>query len=111
MINVIELILKMKRREYLIAHEEVKTHLSRNFVFIALINLQIFISLFTLKLIRKQLDKLMRAKNFSDEYSSTCIKIYRLSMSLSCAHHVERRVNNEELSNTTEECAFALTHL
>jgi hypothetical protein len=97
MINVIELLLKNERSEYLIAHEEAKTRLSRSCSVVALINLQIFISLFALRLIRKQLNKLTRTKNFSDEPLHACIKIYQTSMSLSCAHVIERRFDNEEL--------------
>jgi hypothetical protein len=53
MINVIEILLKNERSEYLIAHEEAKTRLLRSCSVVALINLRIFISFFALRLIRK----------------------------------------------------------
>lgn len=96
-VNVIELLLKTERSEYLIAYEEAKTRLPRCCAVAALANLQVFISPFALKLIRKQLDKLMRVKNFPDEALPACNKTYRLTMGLPCAHDIERRVNNEEL--------------
>jgi hypothetical protein len=43
MINVIELILKNERAEFIIAHEETKTRLSRSCNVTSLKNLQIFI--------------------------------------------------------------------
>jgi hypothetical protein len=97
-INVIELLLKNQRSEYLIAHEETKARLSRRCAIATLTNLQIFISSFALRLIRKQIDKLMRIKNFSEKESlSSCIRTYELSMSLFCAHTFERLVDREEM--------------
>jgi hypothetical protein len=66
MINVIELILKNERSEYLIAHEETKTRHSRACSIAAFKHLRTFISLFALKLIRKQLNKLIRTKTFEN---------------------------------------------
>jgi hypothetical protein len=96
MIKVIELMLKNQRAEYLIAHEEAKTRVSKECAIFELKNLRIYISSYALRLIRKQLDKLNRAKD-SNTSLALCIRVYETSMRLSCAHVIERRKNNSEL--------------
>jgi hypothetical protein len=95
-VNVIELLLKNKRSEYLIAHEKEKARLSRSCLIVALKNLQIYINSYVLKLIRKQIDKCLRIKN-AKESLSACTKIYETSMRLSCAHVVKRRVEKNDV--------------
>jgi replicative superfamily II helicase len=111
-VNVIELILKNERSEYLIAHEEGKARLSRSCLITALknlqvrrkrmfirkfsYNLQIYISSYVLKLIRKQIDKCLRIRN-AEESLSACTKIYETSMRLFCAHVVKRRVEKNDV--------------
>jgi hypothetical protein len=74
MINVIKLVLKNEKFEYRIEHEEVKNKLSRSYSILIMKNLHVFISSYALRLIRKQIDQLTKARNFLDSISS-CIKI------------------------------------
>jgi hypothetical protein len=96
MITVIELMLKNERAEYLIAHKEAKTHALKECAIFDLKNLRIYISFYALRLIRKQLDKLNRAKD-SDTSLALCIRVYETLMRLSCVHVIERRKNNSKL--------------
>lgn len=96
MINVIELMLKNEKFEYRITHEKAKTKLSRSCSILIMKNLHVFISFYVLRLIRKQIDKLTKARNFFDSLSS-CLKIYELSMWLLCAHVIQMRKINEEI--------------
>jgi hypothetical protein len=96
MINVIELILKNERAEFMIAHEEAKTRLSRSCNVTSLKNLQIFISSYALKLIRLQVNKMTRVRHELKTLSS-CTKTYERSMRLPCAHLIERRNQDDDM--------------
>jgi hypothetical protein len=96
MIKIIELMLKNQRAEYLIAHEKAKTRVSKECAIFDAKNLRIYISSYALRLIRKQLDKLNKAKD-SNTLFALCIRVYETSMRLSCAHVIERRKNNSKL--------------
>jgi hypothetical protein len=80
----------------LIVHEEAKTRVFKECAIFDLKNLRIYISFYALRLIRKQLDKLNKAKN-SNTSLALCIRVYETSMRLSCAHVIERRKNNSKL--------------
>jgi hypothetical protein len=96
MIKVIELMLKNQKAEYLIAHEEAKTRVFKKCAIFDLKNLRIYISSYALRLIRKQLDKLNKAKDSNTSFA-LCIRVYETSMKLSCVHVIERRKNNSKL--------------
>ncbi len=96
MITVIELLLKNERSEYLLAHEEAKTRCSTSCSIYALKNLQIFISPHALRLIRKQLDKSLKADNTSTPLPS-CTNTYQQSLGLSCAHVIDRKAQEGEM--------------
>ncbi len=95
-INIIKLILKNEKTKYFIAHENAKTRISRNCDIIAFEYVQDFISFYALKLINKQLDKVIRFQRASDSrftsvFLFSCTKTYETSMRLSCAHFLKRR--------------------
>jgi hypothetical protein len=96
MIKIIELMLKNQKAEYLIAHEEAKTRVFKECAISDLKNLRIYISFYALRLIRKQLDKLNKAKD-SNTLLVLCIRVYETSMKLSCAYVIKRRMNNSKL--------------
>jgi hypothetical protein len=96
MIKIIELMLKNQRAEYLIAHEKAKTRVFKECAIFDLKNLRIYISFYALRLIRKQLDKLNKAKN-NNTSLVLCIRTYKTSMRLSCVYVIERRKNNSKL--------------
>lgn len=89
-VNVIELLLKNERSEYMIAQGEAIACVPQSCNIQPLKNLKIHISPHALRLIRKQLDKFIRAKDPSTPLPS-CTKTYELSMGLPCAHLIERR--------------------
>jgi Na+/phosphate symporter len=95
-INVIELLLKNERSKYLLAHENAKTRTSINCSIYALKHLQTFISSYVLKLIRKQLDKSLKADN-NVEILSFCTENYQQSMRLSCAHLINEKAERDEM--------------
>lgn len=98
MINVINLLLKNQRSDFLIAHEETKARVPQSCSIATLKNLRIFVSSYALRLIRKQYDKFMRSKDFNNSISlDSCTKTYQSFMRLSCAHVIERRALNDDL--------------
>jgi hypothetical protein len=97
MINVVYLMLKNQRSNYIIAHEEFKTRLSRKIAVEAFQHLQVFVSSYALKLVRQQLDKYQRARSYPDQHSlSSCTETLKTFMGLPCAHVIQQRdINNQ----------------
>jgi hypothetical protein len=100
MINVVDLMLKNQRSNYIITHEEFKTRLSRKIAIEIFQHLQIFVSSYTLKLVRQQLNKYQRARSYSDQHSlSSYIETLKTFMKLSCAHVIRQRdIDNQQLT-------------